>query len=159
VAGVEGPFLGFALVILPTDYVLGLMTLGRLHQVQAEALLYAQGMNRIRHYFLEVAPDIRRHLVLGATDDPLATLRSLRMGTEGWTTGLLTRNAIVVLINSVVAGVIAGLVAHGFEASRWVVVVVSAVFGLASAVALARHEQTQFRRLTTGLDVEFPAEG
>jgi hypothetical protein len=37
------------------------VTHGRLLQVNAEWRLYGQGMNRIRHYFLELAPEMERY--------------------------------------------------------------------------------------------------
>jgi hypothetical protein len=63
-------FRGFALVLLPVVFFLGVVTHGRLLQVNAEWRLYGQGMNRIRHYFLELAPEMERYFVLPATDDP-----------------------------------------------------------------------------------------
>ena len=38
------------------------MTHGRLLQVNAEWRRYGQGMNRIRHYFLELAPEMEPYL-------------------------------------------------------------------------------------------------
>jgi hypothetical protein len=38
------------------------VTHGRLLQVNPEWRRYGQGMNRIRHYFLELAPEMERYL-------------------------------------------------------------------------------------------------
>ncbi len=159
ISGLGDAFLAFALVLLPTDYVLGLMTLGRLRQVQDEALLYAQGMNRIRRYFLDAAPESQRYLILSSTDDPWRTLSSLHMGGSRWTTGLVTRNAVVVLVNSVVAGVVAGLVAHALEAPPTVIAVVAAVVGLGSLGGLGVLEQRNFMQRMRRADVAFPSAG
>ncbi|MFL5883293.1 MAG: hypothetical protein ACJ782_25155 [Actinomycetota bacterium] len=71
VSGVLGrAFEAFALVLLPVVYFLGVVTLARLLQASAEWRTYGQGMNRIRHWYLEVAPEMAPYFVLPATDDP-----------------------------------------------------------------------------------------
>src|SRR4029450_255902 len=57
-SGVGVAFRAFALVLLPVVFFLGVVTHGRLLQVNAEWRLYGQGMNRIRYYFLELAPEM-----------------------------------------------------------------------------------------------------
>jgi hypothetical protein len=63
-------FTAFALVLLPVVYFLGVVTLGRVLQASSEWRIYGQGMNRIRHYYLEIAPQMQPYFVLPATDDP-----------------------------------------------------------------------------------------
>ena len=53
--GLGADFRVFAIVLLPIVFLLGLVTLGRLNQLELEWRIYGQGMNRIRHYFTEVA--------------------------------------------------------------------------------------------------------
>jgi hypothetical protein len=67
----------FALVLLPVVYFLGVATLTRLLQAAAEWRTYGHGMNRIRHWYLEVAPEMAPYFVLPATDDPWASLAAL----------------------------------------------------------------------------------
>jgi hypothetical protein len=67
----------FALVLLPVVYFLGLATLTRLLQAAAEWGTYGHGMNRIRHWYLEVAPEMAPYFVLPATDDPWASLAAV----------------------------------------------------------------------------------
>ena len=61
-SGLGFAFRVFALVLLPVVFFLGVVTHGRLLQVNAEWRTYGQGMNRIRHYFLELAPEMERTL-------------------------------------------------------------------------------------------------
>jgi len=65
-----GAFRAFALVLLPVAYFLGVVTHGRLMQAEVEWLTYGQGTSRIRHWYLEVAPEMAPYFVLPATDDP-----------------------------------------------------------------------------------------
>src|SRR4029450_5723215 len=84
----------------PVVFFLGVVTHGRLLQVNAEWRLYGQGMNRIRHYFLELAPEMERYFVLPARGDP---------GGTPWWQALLTAGSMIVVVNSVLAGVVGGL--------------------------------------------------
>jgi hypothetical protein len=100
----------FALVLLPVVYFLGVATLTRLLQAAAEWRTYGHGMNRIRHWYLEVAPEMAPYFVLPATDDPWASLAAVGIRRHSTWQGLLaTAPWIIVVINSVLAGVVAGL--------------------------------------------------
>ena len=112
-SGLGVAFRAFALVLLPVVFFLGVVTHGRLLQVNAEWRLYGQGMNRIRHYFLELAPEMERYFVLPASDDPWVTLAAIGVRTGGnpWQ-ALLTAGSMIVVVNSVLAGVFAAAVAQ-----------------------------------------------
>ena len=159
--GLGFAFRAFALVLLPVVYFLGVVTHGRLLQVNAEWRLYAQGMNRIRHYFLEVAPQMERYLVLPATDDPWATLAAvgIRSGGNPWWQALLTAGAIIVVVNSVLAGVFAGLLWRSVAGSSGPVpLALSAAVGfLVSLGSLGLYGQRAFRRDLEASPVVFPA--
>jgi hypothetical protein len=58
------------------------VTLARLLQASAEWPTYGQGMNRIRHWYLEVAPEMAPYFVLPATDDPWASLAAIGVGSR-----------------------------------------------------------------------------
>ena len=106
-------FQAFALVLLPVVYFLGAATLARLLQAAAEWRTYGQGMSRIRHWYLEVAPEMAPYFVLPATDDPWASLAAVGIRRRNAWQGLLaTAPWIVVVVNSVLAGVVAGLLAR-----------------------------------------------
>jgi len=111
VSGVLGrAFEAFALVLLPVVYFLGVVTLARLLQASAEWRTYGQGMNRIRHWYLEVAPEMQPYFVLPATDDPWASLAAIGVGSRRVWRGMLTTAPwILVVVNSVLAGVFTGL--------------------------------------------------
>jgi hypothetical protein len=81
------------------------VTLARLLQASAEWRTYGQGMNRIRHWYLEVAPEMEPYFVLPATDDPWASLAAIGVGSRRVWRGMLTTAPwILVVVNSVLAG-------------------------------------------------------
>jgi len=160
-SGLGFAFRAFALVLLPVVYFLGVVTHGRLLQVTAEWRIYGQGMNRIRHYFLEVAPEMGRYFVLPSTDDPLVTLAAvgIRTGGNPWWQALLTAGAMVVVVNSVLAGVVAGLLWRSVAGpSGLLPLALSAVAGFVlSLMLLGGYGQRTFRRDMEASPVAFPA--
>ena len=106
-----------ALVVLPLVLFLGVATFIRLVQVQREAIIYITGLNRIRHFFQEVAPASRPFHVLPAFDDERALYRSLGTGMarraprQRFFYLIVQTQGIVGVVTGVVAGALGGLVA------------------------------------------------
>ena len=63
-------FVAFALVLLPVVYFLGLATVARLGQINLEDARWMQGMNRIRHAYLELSPELEPYFVSSPYDEP-----------------------------------------------------------------------------------------
>lgn len=103
------PFWTFALILLPTVYFLGVVTLLRILQITDEWRICGQAMGRVRHYYLELAPEMRRYFVMPATDDLAANLAAAGIQTGAWWQRLLTAGMLIVIMNSVLAGVFVGL--------------------------------------------------
>ena len=160
-SGLGVAFRAFALVLLPVVFFLGVVTHGRLLQVNAEWRLYGQGMNRIRHYFLELAPEMERYFVLPATDDPWVTLAAIGVQTGGnpWWQALLTAGSMIVVVNSVLAGVVAGLLWRSVAgpSGSLPLALAAAVGFLVSLVSQGIYGQRAFRRDLEASTVVFPA--
>jgi hypothetical protein len=148
------------LVLLPVAYFLGVVTLERVLQASAEWRIYGQGMNRIRHYYLEVVPQMEPYFVLPATDDPWASLAAVGIAVRGraWWQGLLTAPAVIVVINSVLPGFFTGLGWRSVAGlSGPLLPALSAAAGFVlSMVVLGVYEQRAFRRQLAALPVAFP---
>src|SRR5690606_35674627 len=67
--GFDESFRAFALVVLPVVLFLGIGTLIRLGDAMSEDAILLLGMNRLRHAYLELAPDLERFFVTGHHDD------------------------------------------------------------------------------------------
>ena len=65
-------FVAFALVLLPVVFFLGVVTILRLGQINREDAVWVQGMNRIRHAYLELAPSSSRTLSRAGTTTVVA---------------------------------------------------------------------------------------
>ena len=137
-----GEFTLFALVILPVVLFIGLTTYLRMGSSNYYDALCVVGMNRIRHAYLQLTPEVEPYLVMGTYDDEKNV--NLSMGTPPGTNLVLdilvSTPFVVCTINSVIAGVIGALIARqlGFgtlPAIALAVVGVVIVFGLQLVVA------------------------
>jgi hypothetical protein len=148
----------FALTVLPTLFFLGLFTFARLVQSSIEDVRYGRAINRIRHYYLELAGESGRYFLLSSHDDLRGVL--LNMGLEGasrWQLFFGTANAVSVVNSVVGAGAIAILLGVTLDLSLAIAAVAGVVF-LATSVALHfRYDGRQHQRAAGQVDVIFPS--
>jgi hypothetical protein len=108
-----GPaFIVLALILLPTLLVVGLASFERLLQLGIENIRTVVAINRVRRYYLEVAPELRPHFTLSDADDPqgvLTSLGSIRGGIRPWDL-FVTNAGLVGVIDAIVAGVLTTLI-------------------------------------------------
>ncbi len=116
----------FGLVLLPSLFFLGLVTFSRLLETSVEDYLYAMGINRIRHFYMEQMPDMHQYFILKGNDDGITVLNNMGVFSMRGQT-LLSTSGLIGVINSVIGGVFAGLVISAlFQAS----VVICGLVGL-----------------------------
>jgi hypothetical protein len=104
-------FIAFALVLLPVDFFLGFVTVLRLMQVTVEDTTWVQGMNRIRHAYFELAPELEPYFVTSRYDDDPGILLSTlgRRKPVGPGQAFLSIPGLVAVVSSVVLGAIVGI--------------------------------------------------
>ena len=98
----------FALTVLPTLYVLGAVTYVRLVECGAEDFRYGLAINRIRHYYKEIAGRRADLFLLSGHDDGVGVFTNMSVPVEGRKPYFAFSSAILA-INSVVGGVAVGL--------------------------------------------------
>ena len=108
-------FVAFALVLLPVVYFLGIATVVRLAQINFEDARWMQGMNRIRHAYLELAPELEPYFVTSRYDDRAGLLQSLvtRARPTVVPQQFVSSPGVVATLDSVVAGAAAGVAGLG----------------------------------------------
>lgn len=105
-------FVLFALLILPIVLFVGGATYVRLVEVNNEDVHWVYGMNRLRHAYLDMEPELADYFVTGFSEDDAAIVRTY--GSHG--TGsplahaLVTTPATIAFVNAMVAAVL-GVVA------------------------------------------------
>ncbi len=97
-------FDAFALVVLPTVYLLGLFTFVRLVQTSMEDLFYGRAINRIRSYYLQLLGDDSGYLLLGGHDDVYGVLANMGITKPSRWQLYLTLATMIAVLNSVVGG-------------------------------------------------------
>ena len=147
-----GPaFALFALVVLSVTLFLGVATFVRLSQVNNEDLYWVYGMNILRGAYVRLVPGIEHSFVAGHTVDRAGIARTF--GAVDVTSDvsplhlLVTTPAVVGVISSAIAGVIAGLVAFqlavGIEAAI-VAGLLTFVVAVAVFVGYGRREANKY---------------
>src|SRR5215211_130255 len=130
-------FNAFALTVLPTLYLLGIVTFVRLVECGMEDFRYSLAINRIRHYYQEVARDRADLFLLSGHDDGAGVFANMGLPAEGRKQYFAFSTAILV-INSVVGGTAIAVATGAFlDASLAVAVGIAAA--IASVVAWLRY--------------------
>jgi hypothetical protein len=125
-----GPFIA---IVLPALFILGLFTAVRLVDSNLEALLYLNGIARIRRYYRTLGPEAAEQFSSESGRWPESqSTPSLRMGPF---VGLVTTTAsMVAFLNSIVAGVGVAMLAGGVLREQRTVV--ASLVGAAVALVL-----------------------
>jgi hypothetical protein len=154
-------FVAFALVLLPVVYFLGIATVVRLGQVNFEDAVWVQGMNRIRHAYVDLAPEIEPYFVTSRHDDDLGVLQSAMAmrSWPGWTQAFVAVPGVVAVVDSVVAGAVGGIAAIGLDLGTGAALAIGAALfavSLAGFVTWGRRKMGRGRRTLNPL---FPTPG
>lgn len=113
-------FMTFAMLLLPIVFFVGSSTFVRLNEINEEDLVWVKGMNRLRRAYLEIDPGIEPYLITGSTEDLLGVLQTFGSppGSPAAPPSLrgniahafVTTPVMILIVNCVVAAVLAGLV-------------------------------------------------
>lgn len=151
-------FFLFGLVLFPTLFFLGIVTFDRVLQTALEDWDYACEINRIRHYYVELSPDIKRYFIQSTHDDRPGALQSIGIIPAKWQF-FLTGSGMVAVINSVLAGVFAGMLCR-FALS--LPIYAGAGLGIAvftaSVVAHHFHQLNKFAEVGDRINILFPSD-
>ena len=163
-------FFVFALVLFPSLFFLGLVTFQRAVETGVQNTLYIRGMNRIRRYYIETAPQLRKYYILSTHDDALGALFSMGLlnpQRRRWWEAMMTTGGMVAFINSVLAGVFVGMVFR-LVLNLFVALAdndLPSLFGSAGVGLAAfllsvflhfRHQVRAWQQMNRMIDVEFP---
>ena len=107
-SGFDWRFFAFAVVLLPVVLFVGIVSLGRLVELNNDDLRILQQLHRIRHGILELDPGAAPFLSFAPYDDWAAMSRTYAQtgelsGREGVAHGLRTLPALFSVINCIVA--------------------------------------------------------
>ena len=135
-------FLTFALLILPVVLFVGVATFVRLVQINHEDVRWVIGMNLLRHAYLDSAPELRPYFVTGWHDDEagIMTTFAARPGPGGFAHQFVTTPGILAVVNGMVAGTLAGIVAPRIGLAMPAGIGMAIAVALVTVVLQARHQ-------------------
>ena len=158
-----GPtFIAIAIFMLAVVFFVGVATVRRLMMLNRDDYHMVVGMNRLRHGYLELHPELEPNFITGSHDDLPGALRTLGIAAEtaqGLGTffhGFVTLPGMVGVIVASVAGAIGGLAAVGFAAPPFAVILAGALAFLAAEALIYVTGRRSFRRFGPSLESRFP---
>ncbi len=151
-------FLVFAVIILPLLLFLGYVTFRRVLESSIEDLFYARGINRIRHFYVELAPQMQDYFIQSTHDDAAGVFTNMGIQASRWQL-LLTSAGMVSVINGVTAGALAVLIAARILAlPAWVGIGSGVAVFLVAVSAQYRYQSAVHRRSWESIKPLFPSE-
>lgn len=158
----------FALVLLGFDLFVGLTTYLRLVETTREDLRAVQGMNRIRHAYLEIAPGLAPYFVSSDRDDMAGIImtyegpvREDMMGQMRFSSllhGFSTNTGMVGVVVSLVGASLAGVAIAQVGASMDVIVGVGAVVFFLLEIAVLRFNTASIATFSSSTVAHFPSD-
>jgi hypothetical protein len=155
--GFTPEFLIVAIVLLSFDLFVGLATLGRISSASVEEFRALQGMNRLRHAYLEMVPTLTPYMSTGSHDDMASVLEIYGAApaqhrlVADFAHGLTTTPGMIATITAAVGGALAGTLALVIGAST----TLSIIVGLVTLVVLNIVLWYAALRAFTGMEARF----
>jgi hypothetical protein len=155
--GINDTFVLFAAILLPMLLFIGLATFERLLQLAIENIRCVVAINRLRHYYMEIAPELSAHITLSPFDDMagvLASLGSVRTRLRAW--DLVISNAgLIGVVDALLAGIVAGLASWAVTKQQLVIAAVAVGVGAVALVLLLTYARQTLRTANASIGVRF----
>lgn len=159
-------FFVFSLVLFPSLIFLGLVTFERVLQSSIEDTIYARGINRLRHLYLEYAPQMEPYFILSRYDDNVGMMTNMGVR-SGWWQTFLSMPGMIQVINSILSGAFVGLLLYaillgtsgGFGQTDYAILIcaIGGIISFLISVALhQRYQLMQWQRADQRIAVRFP---
>jgi hypothetical protein len=159
ISDVGDVFNAFALAVLPTLYLLGTVTYVRLVECGAEDFRYGLAINRIRHYYKEVAGERADLFLLSAHDDGAGVFENMGLPAVGRKPYFAFSTAVLVINGVVGGGAVAIALGALLDASLGVAVGVGAAAAIASVAGWLRYADRLLDASAAQVEPLYPTPG
>ena len=155
-------FYAVAVFMLAVVFFTGAATVRRLQMLNRDDFHMVVGMNRLRHGYFDIHPELEPYFITGSHDDLAGALRTLGIGVEtaqglgSFFHGFVTLPGMVGVIVASVGGAIGGLTAVGFGAPAYAAVLVGAAAFAATEAFIYVAGRRSFRRFGPSVEARFP---
>ena len=159
-------FLAAAIPVLSVVVFVGVSTIVRLSELNREDLRSVLGMNRLRRAYLDMHPELEPYFLTDSHDDlqGLMSTMDMDMVPGRWNAhelahGFQTLPAMLSVIVSIVAGVLAALVSVWLGASTLIIVAAAFTVFLVTVSVLALLTRHSFSAFVRDMPTHFPSTG
>jgi len=148
--------------VLALDLFVGVATLGRIIGAELEEFRALQGMNRIRHAYLEMNPGLAPYFSTSRFDDAIGVLEaygpppSTASMCRGLLHGLTTMVGMVSILDAAIAGALAGSIVVAVASDSRLALIVGVLVGLTVAGLTSAWAVRTFGGNALALEVRFP---
>jgi hypothetical protein len=155
-------FISIAIFMLTVVFFVGVATVRRLLMLNRDDYVTVVGMNRLRHGYLELHPELEQNFTTSHHDDLTGALRTLgvdaatRGGVGSFSHRAVTLPGMVGVVVSAVGASIAGLAAVGLGAPIYAVILVGAAAFVVTELLIMRTARHSFRGYGPGIEPRFP---
>jgi hypothetical protein len=133
-----------AILLLATVYFVGMATIARIGHLNAEDAYWLRGMNRIRHAYLELRPELGKYFVTGQYDDMRGVFTTLGLNARppgqhllsDLGHGVQTLPGMLGIVVAVVGGAWGAVVTIALGAPDYVAIAIGAICFLLTVTAL-----------------------
>jgi hypothetical protein len=158
--GFDENFRTVALLVLPLVLFVGVGTFIRLVEADIEDAWLVVGMNRLRHAYVELVPEIEPYLVTGHHDDEAGLLQTYSFRRRVGVSHLIAGSPVVVgVINALISGVLAAIVCDALGGPPWLRVMLGLLVALGGGAALVTVFIRKVRRFLRRFRPRFPRLG
>jgi small basic protein len=155
-------FIAIAIFMLGVVFFVGVATVRRLLMLNLDDYRWVIGMNRLRHAYLELHPELEPNFITSPYDDLPGGLRTLGLAPASEPSiGTIFHDAVTLpgMVSVIVASVgaaIAGLATTGFGAPTYVVLAAGVLAFAASVALMFWTASRSFRGYGASTEVRFP---
>ncbi|HET7466747.1 MAG TPA: hypothetical protein VFL29_08765 [Candidatus Dormibacteraeota bacterium] len=155
-------FIVVAIFMLAVVFFVGVATVRRLMMLNFDDYHMVLGMNRIRHGYMDLHPELEANFITSPHDDLPGALQTLGLdavtarGQGSFFHGFVTLPGMVGVIVAAVGGAVGGLAAAGFGAPSYVTILVGVLAFVAAEVLIFVTGRRSFRRFGPSMESRFP---
>jgi hypothetical protein len=147
----------FALLLLPVVILTGLFTFLRLNVANNFDMLQVVGMNRIRHAYLEMAPELEPYFITSSHDDLAGVQQSAGFSRPRLVYMLASTPFLVGVVDAIVMGALVGLILDVADLNRIVCAIGGAIGAVAFLALLMNWARRDLRRTINQYQPKFPS--
>ncbi len=151
-------FMIFSLALLPVLAFIGFSSYVRMVQLDFSAYVYTAAINRIRHFYLDITPEMAKYLSFPPADDEAGVQLTRVMNTNIFWNVISLNSSLILVIEGLLSGAFCGLLIYiVFRVNSYVAFGAGIVIFLLVSLLLYRLGMNWYMELRDKSKVRFPS--